>query len=203
MTRSPTLLDHYREAGIENILALAGDPRADGQPEASDYRYAIELLEDVVAAGCFAVGGRRPPAGAPALGRPGLRPAPPRRQAARRRLRHHPVLLRGRATTSGCVDELAALGVDKPILPGIMPITNAGQVKRMADMSGARVPGWLAERLDAIDDPDEVRRSASSVATTLCAELLDAGAPGLHFYTLNRSTRELARSTPTSDLASR
>ena len=86
------------------------------------------------------------------------------------------------------VDELAALGVDKPVLPGIMPITNASQVRRMAELSGAPIPGWLVDRLDGVDDPAEVRRSASTSPATLCAELLDAGAPGLHLYTLNRST---------------
>ena len=84
------------------------------------------------------------------------------------------------------VDELSALGVDKPVLPGIMPITNASQVKRMADMSGAALPGWLAERLDATDDPAEVRRIGIDVATELCADLMEAGAPGLHLYALNR-----------------
>ena len=86
------------------------------------------------------------------------------------------------------VDELAELGVDKPVLPGIMPVTNVGQVRRMATMSGADVPAWLVERLDSVDDPAEVRRIGVDVATELCAELLEAGAPGLHFYTLNRST---------------
>ena len=56
------------------------------------------------------------------------------------------------------VDELAELGVDKPVLPGIMPVTNAGQVARMAAMSGAEIPAWLVERLDGVDDPTEVRR---------------------------------------------
>ena len=89
-------------------------------------------------------------------------------------------------------DELSALGVDKPILPGIMPITNASQVKRMADMSGAPLPGWLSERLDATDDPVEVRKIGVDVATTLCADLLAAGVPGLHLYALNRPDAVLA-----------
>ncbi len=86
------------------------------------------------------------------------------------------------------VEELAALGVYKPVLPGIMPITNLSSVSRMAQMNGTGVPQWLLERLEGVDDPDEVRRVGVAAATELCAELLEAGAPGLHFYTLNRST---------------
>jgi methylenetetrahydrofolate reductase (NADPH) len=92
------------------------------------------------------------------------------------------------------VDELAALGCTKPVVPGIMPVTNAGQVRRMAELSGAAFPAWLADRLAPVaDDPAEVRRIGVDAATELCAALLADGAPGLHFYTLNRSsaTREI------------
>jgi len=185
------LLDLYREIGIENILALAGDPRADGQPEASDYRYAIELLEDVVSAGCFA---------AAVAAHPQVHPRSPDRASDRRHLADK-LRVADFAMTQFFFDaeeymrmrdELSALGVDKPILPGIMPITNASQVKRMADMSGAPLPGWLTERLDAVDDPDEVRKIGIDVATTLCADLLEAGVPGLHLYALNRPDAVLA-----------
>jgi methylenetetrahydrofolate reductase (NADPH) len=74
------------------------------------------------------------------------------------------------------------------VIPGIMPITNAGQVGRMAVLSGAALPTWLTDRLEGVDDPADVRRIGVDIATRLCAELLEAGAPGLHFYTLNRST---------------
>ena len=69
-----------------------------------------------------------------------------------------------------------------------MPITNAGQVRRMAQLSGAALPAWLVDRLDGVDDPVEVRRIGVELASELCDQLLAAGAPGLHFYTLNRST---------------
>jgi methylenetetrahydrofolate reductase (NADPH) len=86
------------------------------------------------------------------------------------------------------IDELAALGIDKPIVPGIMPVTNLAQVSRMAELSGAAVPSWLVERIAAAGDAEEERRIGVDAATDLCRSLLDRGAPGLHFYTLNRST---------------
>jgi methylenetetrahydrofolate reductase (NADPH) len=75
-----------------------------------------------------------------------------------------------------------------------MPVTNVSQIERFAQLSGAAFPDWLAERLrDVADDPEAVRKVGVEVATELCQGLLDAGAPGLHFYTLNRSvaTREI------------
>jgi methylenetetrahydrofolate reductase (NADPH) len=91
------------------------------------------------------------------------------------------------------VDELAALGCTKPVVPGIMPVTNLSQVGRMAELAGAEFPQWLADELSRAGSPEEVRRVGVAAATQLCIDLLDAGAPGLHFYTLNRSsaTREI------------
>ena len=87
------------------------------------------------------------------------------------------------------IDELAALGCTTPVLPGIIPVTNATQVQRFAQLAGAEFPPALAARFDAVaDDSDAVRQLGVEVATDLCRQLLDAGAPGLHFYTLNRST---------------
>jgi methylenetetrahydrofolate reductase (NADPH) len=90
------------------------------------------------------------------------------------------------------VDELAQRGADAPIVPGVMPITNVRQVERMAQMSGTTIPAALGERLHAAaDDPAEVRRVGVAHATELCRALLDAGAPGLHFYTMNRAAATL------------
>ena len=180
------ILDGYRAAGIENILALGGDAPvdpADARP--SDYRYASDLLEDI--ADDFSIG---------VAAHPEVHPRSSDRATDRRMLAaklaradfaitqfffeaEHYVRL---------VDEVAALGVDKPIVPGIMPITNGSQVQRMAALSGAALPPWLLERLDGVDDLAEVRRIGVDVASALCAELLELGAPGLHLYTLNRST---------------
>jgi methylenetetrahydrofolate reductase (NADPH) len=90
------------------------------------------------------------------------------------------------------VDQLSARGMEKPVVPGIMPITTLASVPRMAEM-GAAVPPGMVERLEARGSGDAVRQTGIDMATELCEKLLAAGAPGLHFYTLNRSlaTREI------------
>jgi len=182
------ILDDYRAAGIDNILALGGDPPPDpAEVRPSDYTFATDLIADIEPFGHFSIG---------VAAHPEVHPRSPDRMADRRLLAAK--LRRADFAITQfffealhylrLVDELDALGVTKPVVPGIMPITNAGQVVRMAELSGAALPAWLTERLDRVDDPAEVRRIGVDVATTLCAELLEAGAPGLHFYTLNRST---------------
>jgi methylenetetrahydrofolate reductase (NADPH) len=180
-----SLLGNYAELGIENILALGGDPPAGGGDEAGDYRYALDLLDDVVSIGAFATG---------VAAHPEVHPRSPDRATDRRHLAEK-LRIADFALTQfffdvehwkRLVDELAALGVHKPVLPGIMPINNKAMVKRMAELSGAALPTWLADRLDATDDPVEVRRIGIEVATQLCADLIDAGTPGLHLYALNR-----------------
>ena len=81
-----------------------------------------------------------------------------------------------------------AAGIEVPIIPGIMPITKVGQIERMAKMSGALIPDGLRHELHARgEDPEAVLDFGVAYATLQCAELLAAGAPGIHFYTLNRS----------------
>jgi len=87
------------------------------------------------------------------------------------------------------VADLADLGCTTPILPGIMPVTNVGQVQRFAELSGYPLPDELVDKLDAVaDDPAAVRAVGVAEATRLCRELMEMGAPGLHYYTLNKST---------------
>ena len=181
-----SLLVEYRRIGVENILALGGDPPADGTPAAGDYRYALDLLGDVVAPGCFSVG---------VAAHPEVHPRSTSRESDRRHLAAK-LRIADFAITQfffevdhylRLVDELEQLGVDKPIVPGIMPITNLGQIQRMATMSGSDIPRWLTDRLEAADNADQIRRIGVDVASTLCADLLAAGAPGIHLYTLNRT----------------
>ena len=189
-----SILTDYRAENVENILALGGDPPKEGEG-ASDYRYSLELVADVQEFGGFSVG---------VAAHPELHPRSTDRMADRRHLADK-LRVADFAITQfffdidhylGMLDDLSALGVDKPVLPGIMPISNLGQVSRMAHMSGAEVPAWVVQRMEkAGDDLDEAERIGLDIATELSARLLEAGAPGLHIYALNRSwaAREIFR----------
>jgi methylenetetrahydrofolate reductase (NADPH) len=84
------------------------------------------------------------------------------------------------------VDDARAMGVDAPIIPGIMPISNFSQLKRFSEACGAEIPRWIGKRMAAYgDDADSVREFAADVVAGMCRRLLDGGAPELHFYTLN------------------
>jgi len=182
------IVNRYAEAGVENILALGGDPPANLDLPPGDLTYADELVDLVRGVGPFCVG---------VAAHPELHPKSADRDSDRRRLAAK--LARADFAVTqfffraddylSMVDDLAALDMYKPVIPGIMPVTNLSSIKRMAAMSGAAVPPEVVERLEAVaDDPEAVRRVGVEMATELCRSLLDAGAPGLHFYTLNRST---------------
>ena len=192
-----SLLDEYSAAGVENILALAGDPVLDDAGSAidGDFSRAIELVELIAEREQFSIGVAAHPEGHPRS----VDLASDRRHLATKLqaadfaitqffFEAEPYLR--------MVEELAALGCTKPVLPGIMPVTNLGQVTRFAQLAGAAFPAHLAERFEALaEDPAGVRALGVELATDLCQRLLNEGVPGLHFYTLNRSTatREIAR----------
>jgi methylenetetrahydrofolate reductase (NADPH) len=186
------ILAAYRDAGVENVLALRGDPPRGSGPDATfwelDHAEQLAALVREVGGGRIAVGVAAHPEGHPLS--PDLR-SDRRHLAAKLAIADFAVtqFFFHLEDYVRMVEELAALGCDKPVVPGIMPVTNVRQIQRFAELSGAAFPADLAERLHAAEhDAAEVRRVGVEVATTLCAELLDAGAPGLHFYTLNRST---------------
>lgn len=181
------ILGEYVALGVENLMALGGDlDPASGA--VGDLRHASDLVELARASGPFCIGVAAQPSGHPDS--PDL--ATDRRFLARK------LELADFAVTQlffevdewrRLRDELDALGARKPVLPGIMPITTLSSVERMRGMGG-HVPGHLVERLRAARGrgPGSVRAEGIAWAVAQCEALLDAGAPGLHFYTLNRST---------------
>ena len=182
----------YWESGVDNILALGGDPSTDVDQSSptgfeNDFEYAKDLVDHLRAKTDLSIG---------VAAHPEVHPRSPDRSSDRLHLAAK-LRVADFAITQfffevehyvRLVEELAELGVYSPIIPGIMPVTNKSQVVRMSQMSGAAFPGWLADRLAETEDPDEVQRIGVDVATELCGQLLEVGAPGLHFYTLNRST---------------
>ena len=181
------IVSKYLENGVDNILALGGDPSTEGdQAKPSEFSYAKDLVERLRTNAKLSIG---------VAAHPEVHPRSPDRRSDRQHLAAK-LRIADFAITQfffeadhyvRLVNELADLGVHTPIIPGIMPITNRSQIQRMSQMSGAAFPSWLADRLADVDDPDEVQRIGIETATQLCTQLLEVGAPGLHFYTLNRS----------------
>ena len=182
------LLDHYAANGVENVLALGGDPPADGSDPGGEYEYASQLVEQV----------RAHPAGfsVAVAAHPEVHPRSPDRVSDRRHLCDKLEAADFAMTQFffsiddylRLVDELAELGCDKPILPGVMPFINLNGLVRMAGMNGSVIPAPLLDRLhQAADEPDEITKIGVEVATELGAALLAEDAPGLHLYALNRS----------------
>ncbi|MEW6152800.1 MAG: methylenetetrahydrofolate reductase [Actinomycetota bacterium] len=183
------ILVNFRKAGLENVLALGGDPPPDSEPGVGELKHAIELVELARAIGGFSIGVAAHPELHPASG--GDRAFDRDRLAEKLEAADFAItqLFFRLDDYAGLVDDLAQRGVRKPVLPGIMPITNLKAVQRMAQLSGSEVPPEVVARLESAgDDPEAVRAEGIVMATELCRDLLDTGAPGLHFYTLNRST---------------
>jgi len=179
------LLEDYRANGVVNILALGGDPPADGSPPTGDFRYAAELVDLIRGTGDFTVG---------VAAFPELHPRSEATEDDRRYLAEK----LGRADFGitqfffdpvpyfRMVEDLDALGCRVPVLPGIMPVTTPASVRRFAAMNGSRVPPALFERLEVASPADRLEIAVEQT-TALARRLLDGGAPGIHLYTLNRS----------------
>ncbi|MDO9355164.1 MAG: methylenetetrahydrofolate reductase [Solirubrobacteraceae bacterium] len=186
------LVTSYRNAGVRNILALAGDPPADGT-DAGDFVYADELIALIREIGDFAVG---------VAAFPELHPRSATREEDRERLAAKLELADFGMTQfffdaqhySELVDDVEALGVRTPMIPGVMPFVSVAGTRRMAAMNGSAIPDALSARMDEVDgDPDATRALGIDVAVELSQELLGMGVPGLHLYTMNRaaSVREV------------
>ena len=182
-----TILQNYMEKGISRIVALRGDMPS-GMQEAGEFRYANELVEFIrqETADHFHI---------EVAAYPEFHP-----QAANAQ---KDLLNFNRKVEAGAssaitqyffnpdayfhfVDDCERLGINLPIVPGIMPITNYTQLARFSDMCGAEIPRWIRKRLESFgDDKAAIRAFGEDVVTELCHLLLEAGAPGLHFYTMN------------------
>ena len=189
------LLDSYRALGCRRIVALRGDlPSGMGHP--GDLRYASDLIAFIrerhgdhfhIEVGAY----------------PEMHP---QAEDALADLRHFKAKIDAGADAAitqyfynadayfHFVDAVRALGVEAPIVPGIMPISNYSQLRRFSEQCGAEIPRWISKKMQAFgDDADSIREFGADVVARLCRQLLAGGAPGLHFYTLNRSraTREI------------
>jgi methylenetetrahydrofolate reductase (NADPH) len=183
------ILVKYHDAGVQNVMALGGDIPDEPGLAASEFSHAIDLVELAREVGEFSIGVAAHPQGHPRS--PDL--------ASDRKFLAEKLRAADFAVTqfffevgewTRLVEDLGDLGVTKPVLPGIMPVTTLSGIQRMAQM-GAKVPDALAARLVGAHErggPAALRAEGVAAARELCAELLSAGAPGLHFYTLNRST---------------
>ena len=180
------LLIRYRDEGLENVLALAGDPPLEG-PDEGDFTYAVELIELARSVSDFSIG---------VAAFPEVHPRSSDRASDRRHLADKLRLADFAITqffwTSDHYfrmrDELDALGVTTHVIPSVFPIINVATAKRFTSVNGAEFPAWLAERLDPVaDNSAEVRKIGIEVATQLGAELLAQDPAGLHIYTMNTS----------------
>jgi methylenetetrahydrofolate reductase (NADPH) len=180
-----------RQAGIDNILALRGDPprgESDWKPHPGGLQYSTELAALIHADHDVCVGGACFPE---------VHPEAPDLTHDLRFLKEKidngvsfliTQLFFDNELYFRFVDEARAAGIDVPILPGVMPITDLRQIKTITGMCGATIPPALLEALEwRSHDPDAVLQLGVSYATLQCAELLARGAPGIHFYTLNKS----------------
>ena len=183
------LLQMYRALGCRRLVALRGDLPS-GMARMGDLRYASDLIAFIraehgdwfhVEVGCYPE-------------------THPQADDALADLRHFKAKIDAGADGAitqyfynadayfRFVDDARALGVEVPIVPGIMPISNFVQLKRFSDACGAEIPRWIGKRMQAYgDDADSIRAFAAELVARMCHRLIDGGAPALHFYTLNLS----------------
>ena len=188
------VLARYRQLGIARLVALRGDLPS-GIASLGELRYAQELVSLVreTTGDWFHI---------EVAAYPEMHP---QARSADEDLRHFVSKMKAGADAAitqyfynpdayfDFVDRACALGVTQPIVPGIMPITNYTQLARFSDACGAEIPRWIRLRLQSYgDDRDSIRAFGRDVVTQLCQDLLDGGAPGLHFYSMNQADPTLA-----------
>ncbi len=187
--RVSEILQSYLNEGISHIVALRGDMPS-GMGEAGEFRYANELVEFI-----------REETGDKFFIEVAAYPEfHPQAISAEVDLQNFARKVKAGANSAltqyfynpdayfRFVNDCEKLGVDIPIVPGIMPITNYKQLARFSDMCGSEIPRWIRKRLESYgDDIESLRDFGMDVTVDMCQKLLDAGAPGLHFYTMNQT----------------
>ena len=189
------IVHRYINQGINRIVALRGDlPSGMGRTGLGTFRYANELVEFLREefGGHFHI---------EVAAYPEFHPQAPNADADLANFKRKVEAGANAAITQyfynpdayfAFVDDCARTGIALPIVPGIMPITNYSQLARFSDACGAEIPRWIRKRLEGFgDDKDAIRAFGHDVVLELCRRLLDGGAPGLHFYTMNQSTPTL------------
>ena len=187
-----SVLDDLATGGVENVLPLRGDaPRGESEfvPTPGGFRYASELVAFIRERHSFCLG---------AACYPEKHPEAPNASSDLDNLKRKvdagvdfliTQLFFNNDDYIRFRERAVSAGIRVPILAGIMPILNVKQVKRFTQMCGARLPDELRQKIEAVeDDPEAVRQIGVYHATRQCEDLLQAGVPGIHFYTLNRST---------------
>jgi methylenetetrahydrofolate reductase (NADPH) len=181
------LLRLYKALGCKRIVALRGDMPS-GMASIGDLRYGSDLVAFIraehgdhfqIEVGCYPE-------------------THPQAEDALADLRHFKTKIDAGADAAitqyfynpdayfRFVDDVRKLGVEVPVVPGIMPISNFSQLKRFSDACGAEIPRWVSKRMQAFgDDAESIREFAADMVAAMCRRLIDGGAPGLHFYTLN------------------
>jgi methylenetetrahydrofolate reductase (NADPH) len=190
------ILDAYAAEGVQHVMLLRGDPsdgpRAEWTPTEGGLTYAVELVELARSRGDFRIGVAAFPEAHPSAA---SRDADADVLVAKVRAGAEFAVTQmffNAADYFDLVDRVRARGVDIPILPGIMPILNLSAIRRQGELIGTDVPESVVSRIAALDgDAAAMRAEGIALAAELCEELLDGGAPGLHFYTLNRSKATL------------
>ena len=185
------ILQKLKAKGIENVLALGGDPpqgMADWRPHPDGFHHAIELVREALSAGGFSVA---------VAGFPEIHPRAVSRESDLRFLKEKVDAGASAIITQlffdnddffRFADDLTKLGVTVPIVPGILPILSASQVRRFTSLCGSKIPIALEQQLGRVDDDDDAAvQLGIEYATRQCEDLIKFGVRGLHFYSLNKS----------------
>jgi len=184
----------YQEAGISHMVALRGDMPS-GMVEAGEFRYANELVTFIreETGDHFHIEVAAYPEYHPQASSPDRDLANFKRKVEAGANSAITQYFYNPDAYFRFVERCNRTGIDIPVVPGIMPVTNYHQLARFSDACGAEIPRWIRKRLEAYgEDTASIRAFGEEVVTNMCAQLLKGGAPGLHFYTLNRAAPALA-----------